>query len=256
MSSDSATTSSSTIFDLEKSLVRSLPKAIFYIPNFISSTEEAQLLREIASQPKPKWTVLTHRRLQTHPSALTKNNVLLAAPLPPWLESIVPRMQQLKIWDNSPHKKPNHVLINEYKPGEGIMPHEDGGAYFGCVATVSLGAPIVLDLYSKHTRADSGEFGEAESGVQKSTRLPKWRILQEPRSLLITTNDMYTDHLHGIQDITADENLNETTIANWTLLGHKEAFSNGRYERQTRTSLTYRDVLKVSNVGKLFGGRK
>jgi alkylated DNA repair protein alkB family protein 6 len=67
---------------------------------------------------------------------------------------------------------------------------------------------------------------------------------------------MYTDHLHGIQNITADEDLNETTVANWTLLGDKEAFSIGRYERQTRTSLTYRDVIKVSNVGKLFGGRK
>lgn len=183
MSSHSATTTS-TIPSLEESLVQSLPKTVYYIPNFISSAEEAQLLREIVSQPKPKWTILTHRRLQTHPSALTKNNVLLAAPLPPWLESIVPRMQQLKIWDNAPHKKPNHVLINEYNPGEGIMPHEDGGAYFGCVATVSLGASIVLDLYSKHTNADSGESGEAEAGAQKSTRFPKWRILQEPRRLV------------------------------------------------------------------------
>ncbi|KAF8543944.1 hypothetical protein BDD12DRAFT_818441 [Trichophaea hybrida] len=157
-----------TTTSLDGYVVKSLPESVHYIPNFISTVEESQLLHEIHSQPKPKWTILKHRRLQTHPSSLTASNVLLAASLPAWLSSLVPRMRALGIWDSSPHKAPNHVLINEYNPGEGIMPHEDGGAYYGCVATVSLGAPIVLDIYEK-----------VEGGI----RLPKWRILQEPRRL-------------------------------------------------------------------------
>jgi alkylated DNA repair protein alkB family protein 6 len=169
MSDSAASKPNATTASLDGYLVKSMPNAVHYISNFISPVEESQLLQEIHSQPKPKWTVLSHRRLQTHPYALTASNVLLAAPLPAWLSSLVPRMQALGIWDLSPHAAPNHVLINEYNPGEGIMPHEDGGAYYGCVATVSLGAPIVLDIYEK---------------AEGATRLPKWRILQEPRRLV------------------------------------------------------------------------
>lgn len=150
-------------------LVSSLPSSLHYIPDFVSPAEEAQLLLAIASQPKTKWTVLSHRRLQTYPSPLSASNALLAAPLPPWLASLIPRLQSLGIWDTSPHGAPNHVLINEYRPGEGIMAHEDGGAYYPTVATVSLGAPIVLDIYEKGG----------------SRVVPRWRILQEPRRSVV-----------------------------------------------------------------------
>ena len=33
----------------------------------------------------------------------------------------------------------NHVLVNEYKPGDGIMPHTDGPAYVPIVATITTG---------------------------------------------------------------------------------------------------------------------
>ena len=29
-----------------------------------------------------------------------------------------------------PEHHPNHVLLNKYKPGDGIMPHSDGPAYY------------------------------------------------------------------------------------------------------------------------------
>jgi len=122
------------------------------------------------------------------------------------------------------------------------MAHEDGPAYYPMVATVSLGASIVLDIYEK------SEGGQPE---------PKHRILQEPRSLLVTTDTLYTSHLHGIQDFAADENLSPATITNWDLLRDASAFSDGRYERQVRTSLTYRDVLKVGKpIQNLFGRKK
>lgn len=68
---------------------------------------------------------------------------------------------------------------------------------------------------------------------------------------------MYTNYMHGIDSVEADENIGPQTVANWDLLADKDAFVEERYERQTRTSLTYRDVLKVSKLGnKLFGARK
>ena len=83
--------------------------------------------------------------------------------------------------------------------------------------------------------------------------VPAWRILQEPRSLLITTEDVYTEYLHGIADIKEDVDLTEGTVANWALLKSRSSFENGRNPRQTRTSLTYRDVVKVSKLGNKLG---
>ena len=126
------------------------------------------------------------------------------------------------------------------------MPHEDGQAYHPIVATVSLGGSIVLDVMEK----------AVEDGP--STR-KRWRILQEPRSLLITTGSAYIDTLHGISEVKVDEDLNANTVADWNLLGDKQRVidADGRSERQTRISLTFRDVLKVSNVAsKIFGRPK
>jgi alkylated DNA repair protein alkB family protein 6 len=65
--------------------------------------------------------------------------------------------------------------------------------------------------------------------------------------LLITTGEMYTDYLHGIEEITIDEDLNGKTVVNWPLLSNPDRWM-GKIERQTRTSLTFRDVLKVVKI--------
>ncbi|PIO55345.1 hypothetical protein TELCIR_23269, partial [Teladorsagia circumcincta] len=41
----------------------------------------------------------------------------------------------------------NHVLVNEYVPGQGIMPHTDGPAFFQLVSNVTMGSHTLLDLY-------------------------------------------------------------------------------------------------------------
>ena len=117
---------------------------------------------------------------------------------------------------------------------------QDGAAYHPVVCTVSLGASLCLNIYR------SKEDGALDPE-------PAWRILQEPRSLLITTEDLYTEYLHGIADLDEDVDLSETTIANWALLRSPAAFETGRNRRQTRTSLTYRDVMKVSKLGNKLG---
>lgn len=147
-------------------------------------------------------------------------------------------------FQDSPHGQPNHVLINEYLSGQGIMPHKDGPAYFPMVCTISLGTALCLDLYE--TRSDGTRDTQAFA-----------KILQEPRSLLITTDLLYTDYMHGITEQIEDKNLNSTTVANWDLLRSRDDLIEGCVLRKTRTSLTYRDVIKVASVKKfgIFGKR-
>jgi alkylated DNA repair protein alkB homolog 6 len=177
-----------------------------------------------------------------------KNALIDSQALPEWLQhpvisrllSIPVSADEPNVFASSPHGRPNHVLINEYPPNSGIMPHKDGSAYFPVVCTVSLGSSLCLNLYK------SKEDGALDPE-------PVWRILQEPRSLLITTGDLYTDYLHGIDAISKDVNLSEQTIANWSLLRSPSLFQTGEHERETRISLTYRDVLKVSKLGSKLG---
>ena len=75
-------------------------------------------------------------------------------------------------------------------------------------------------------------------------------MLLERRSLFLMLDDMYTGHLHGIQERTTD-----------TIDEHIVNLDESRYKigdtltRSTRVSLTIRHVPKVLKV-KLFGGRK
>ena len=173
-------------------------------------------------------------------------NALLNSPLPQWLvDPIIPRILSIPretsgeyshIFDDSPHGAPNHVLINEYLPGQGIMAHKDGSAYHPVVCTISLGASLCLDI-----------FGSKEDGA--TDHEPRWKIFQEPRSLLITTSNLYTDFLHGIAEVDEEIDLSASTVSNWDHLASKDEITHGRLNRGVRTSLTYRDVIKVSKLG-------
>ena len=263
---------------LSSTLIPKLPPSAYYIPSFVTPAEESLLLHHIANAPLPTWKTLSHRRLQAYPSTLSNTNALLAAPLPPWLaEPILPRILALysdsihrskdetygngqfdrgevrrtiqeNIFSGSPHGRPNHCLVNEYLPGQGIHPHEDGGAYWPVVCTVSLGSHTVLDISAKRVADDSSAIYKGEQW--------KWRILQERRSLLISTDEVYTGHLHGIEGVEVDEDLGPEGIVNWNLLCDPGAFREGTKEREKRISLTFRDVLKVKTLGKAFGGLK
>lgn len=210
--------------------------------------------------PAQRWTHLSHRRLQAIPSTLTKNNTLLASPLPVYLSNpIVDRFKALGIFDHTPHQQPNHVLINEYKSGEGIMPHEDGDAYAPVVATVSLGSSLCLDILPKPPASqENGSDVADETTEEEEFKIPT-RIYQEPRSLLVTTGAAYRRLMHGIAPIDVDEGLCAETVANWGLLREESKVKieaeGGRSKRETRVSLTYRDVLKVSAAAsKILGG--
>ncbi|KAI7338235.1 hypothetical protein KC354_g17512 [Hortaea werneckii] len=265
--------------ELEQYRIPDAPASLYYIPNFITPEEEQHILESI---PPNKWISLSHRRLQAIPSRLSNTNTLLASPLPNWLaHPITDRFKDLKIFSDSPHGGANHCLINEYHPGQGIMPHEDGAAYHPVVATVSLNGSLVLEITPKTSPSSPTEDQTSSSSSSSSSlsssqdlssssssstetphpppRKTPWRILQEPRSLLLTTEPAYSTTLHGIPSVHADTELTSSTVANWDQLSsstrEKIAADGDRNERATtRISLTFRDVRKVSSLGmKVFG---
>lgn len=132
----------------------------------------------------------------------------------------------------------NHVLVNHYEPGQGILPHTDGPAYSPWAAILSLGSAAVFDFWRDHAHAASG-------------MLPALSLLLPPRSLLIFSEDAYQKHLHGLADrscdtlegianasVTVADDVNGGATASW----RRQLQSDGSLRREERYSLTIRHV--------------
>ena len=200
----------------------------YYIPNFISVSQQQELIRNIYASPKPKWTTLSNRRLQNwggypHPKGMVPEQI------PKWLIRYIEMVSATRLFDA---KTPNHVLINEYLPGQGIMPHLDGPLYHPVVVNVSLNSHTVMNFY------------EPIRDKSKDTSLEKrykFSFLLEPQSLLCLQNEMYEDVLHGIEEKMSDdikcENIKNMNIP-----------TAGTLVREKRISLTIRHVEKVLKI--------
>ncbi|EFO27748.1 hypothetical protein LOAG_00731 [Loa loa] len=215
-------------------VVKKAPPTIRYIPNFITEEEEKFLLSKVYSVPKPKWQQLLNRRLQNwggivskevlipdgaipsvHFSAfigivgvldcgLKKNSLhmwwivsghspILTVPKIPWLNSVIDKLMTLG--DTfPPNRRPNHVLINEYLPGQGIMAHTDGPAFYPMVTTISLGSDTIIDYYKP--------IDPERNNVKQKRYVGS--VLLERRSLILVSDDAYTKYLHEIADRTFD----------------------------------------------------
>lgn len=148
------------------------------------------------------------------------------------------------------------------------QPHEDGPSYHPVVATLSVGSHAVFNYFRYND--DNDALTEQASAAPMNGKgrpidpNPLTSVLLERRSLIITTGDLYTRHLHGIQSIEEDrfpDNVTaETTIANAALIGDTATrdvvLHGGTLKRGIRYSLTCRDVERVVNAAGLAIGRR
>ncbi|XP_028291750.1 alpha-ketoglutarate-dependent dioxygenase alkB homolog 6 [Gouania willdenowi] len=225
--------------DLKQFVLSDAPPTVFYIQDFITEDEEVYLLQQVYNSPKTKWTQLSGRRLQNwggfpHPKGM------LTERIPDWLQKYCENISSLGAFSG---KLANHVLVNEYKPGEGIMPHEDGALYHPTVTTLSLGSHTLLDFYTPVTSLEASAPQTEENRYQFS-------LLLRPRSLLILQDDMYNNLLHGIQGCTQDTLTDK--VVNLPTAGGS---AGDTLTRDTRVSLTIRHVPKVMKA-KLMLGKK
>ncbi|CAM8910280.1 unnamed protein product [Rhodiola kirilowii] len=249
---------------MSKFRIGSLP-TLYYIPDFVTADEQTLLLNNINQAPLAKWKTLKNRRLQNWGGVVHEKG-LLSQNLPPWLSNLTRRISERTGLFPSAI---NHVLINEYLPDQGIMPHQDGPAYFPVVAILSLGSPAVMDFtpHSKLTLSDTSKDPNQDCCSEASEmEACKWvdnhhpfSVLLMPHSLLIFKDEAYSDYLHGIKDsrvqqipgavnlhdllerneldhlLDSEKNLTETNTQDTTTICRST----------TRISLTCRLVLKV-----------
>ena len=78
------------------------------------------------------------------------------------------------------------------------QPHEDGPVYHPVVATVSLGSHSILHYYQYAKEPGSTGNTSLPSGEGRVvSSIPVMSVLLERRSLIITTDEMYSSRLHG-----------------------------------------------------------
>ncbi|KAJ4721803.1 alpha-ketoglutarate-dependent dioxygenase alkB-like 6-like [Melia azedarach] len=243
-------------------IVGNLP-TLMYVPDFITNTEETELLNNIYGAPLSKWKSLKSRRLQNW-GGIVHEKGLLPQDLPPWLTKITQRINEKSGLFPSAI---NHILINEYLPNQGIMPHQDGPAYFPVVAILSLGSPVVME-FTPHSKLKKDVDEQTSNGEAFVTETNEWKenhhpfsILLMPCSLLIFKDNAYSDYLHGIKDNHMhqyDGVINETeALTHLGMDSSEKAVEVTRsgdtkviHRTSTRISLTCRLVFKVHK--KLF----
>jgi alkylated DNA repair dioxygenase AlkB len=175
------------------------PDGLAYCPNFLSDFEEAELIAWIDAHP---WNVEYSRRRQFYGRSY----------LDPHVETMVPSLFQIlakRLYDEGfVTAPPDHVLINEYKPGQGIAAHLDEMPHPASqVVTISL-----LDTYPM-------EF--ARIGTEE--KFEQWL---ERRSVAVMSGASRIDWTHEIIKRKADV-----------------VQGGGRRMRGRRVSITYRTML-------------
>ena len=108
---------------------------------------------------------------------------MIAEPIPDWLQQYVNRINSVDgIFKEG--IQANHVLVNEYLPGNGILPHLDGPLFYPVISTISLGSSVALDFYDpidNKNSSDSTQFQDRH----------KFSIYVQPRSLLVLCDQLY-----------------------------------------------------------------
>ena len=210
---------------------------VCYIPDFISAQEEARILQCIYALPAPQWTQLQHRRLQQWPpdaagaEARATPDGHPPAGLPPWLAAVCESLVGAGVFPEA--HAPNHVLVNEYLSGQGIMAHTDGPSYWPLVAIISLQSTACMHFQPRLDTAAIGRGGAGPAG-------PVQTLVLRPRSLLVFAEAAFTDHLHGIDAVEAEVAGARAPVANAELAGCR---AGEEIVRGTRLSLTVRQRL-------------
>jgi alkylated DNA repair dioxygenase AlkB len=183
-----------------------LPAGLTFVPDFVSASEEDELLEFLDDPRQASWSNDLARRVQHFGFRYNyKLRAVSAADrvpdAPPIIQALGERLVDLGYFTS----QPDQIIVNEYQPGQGISPHIDRETCFGSsVASLSLGSDAVMDFRSP-----------SAAGA----------VLLRARSLVVLMDDARYSWQHSIAQRRNDE------IAGLELT------------RRRRVSLTFRTVV-------------
>ena len=168
--------------------------------------------------------------------------------LPQWLSELSTVLVNRNIFPED--LAPNHVLVNQYQPGEGIMHHTDGPLYLDRVVIISLGYPSLMSFKPRLKTENIGE--DYEDNVERCANDNCINILLRPNSLLFFSKEAYSSWLHGIDKwdsvLPGHETIDDAFkayISNKENIIDKASVSESNFnhdDESIRTSLTIRHM--------------
>lgn len=202
-----------------------LLQSVYYVPSFLPDEWQRATLRYLRSLPEHpdgsggaaggrapgsgserdhhgRWTQLRHARRRV---ALFDASLDTSGRLPGPLGAVARALAESGAFPPDSMGgcgPPNHVLVNEYRPGEGIMAHTDGPAYEERTCTISIGGGDALLKFSPRRRADGTEKkhdARSERAAGDGTTLEL--LLCGSGSLVVFSGEAYINHCHFIDEV-------------------------------------------------------
>jgi alkylated DNA repair dioxygenase AlkB len=177
---------------------------LYYIEDFLNPEEQTELLENINSQEWRNTEATGIQRRVQHYGYIYKyvgrqGSLDTTKPIPEFLKPLQARLEDIT------HRKFDQIIVNEYKPGEGIATHSDDPKLFGdTVVSVSLGSGAIMNFNPMNDPKNMKD------------------VYLEPGSAVFLTEDARYSWQHSIAKRKTD-----------TLRGKKVA-------RGTRVSITFR----------------
>ena len=193
---------------------------LYYYSSFLSPSEATWLHEDVLSSSRP-WHSLPHSGRQVQQWDFRSSEV----PTPAHLSLLADALVSANVF--SQDLPPNHVLINQYKSGGGILPHTDGPSYYPLTATVSLCSSALMQF---RPRLLPSEIGVATQEVTTEALLA-------PGSCLVFSDSYYTGMLHSIPPAPLSSPVTASRLC------FNAAEEGEVVERGYRMSLTFRHKL-------------
>ena len=192
--------------------------SVFYVPNFLSTEDEAELLAHAGSIPESLWCAAGGRRL-AHFGGVPHGSGMFPEDRPAFIESVLAQLERFGCFAGiGEHAcSPNHVLMNEYDPrcGGAIAPHKDGSLYEPNVAILSLQSPCLFEFL-------------AAAAQEEGNKQVVQSILVMPRSLLVFRGVAYRQYWHGIRARRGVDVRAEDVVVSGA---HRSDHGNGRWTK-------------------------
>jgi alkylated DNA repair dioxygenase AlkB len=189
------------------------PNGLELKENFISEQEEENLISYLDSN---QWNgkgiepngELKRRTLQFGALFRYKTRKVESeiSPLPVEFDYLLQRLNSVGLYQS---ERCNHLVVNEYQKGQGIMPHIDSKSLFGnTICSLSLLSDCTMEF-------------------ENSTTKETFSILLPRQSLLILQNDIRYNYKHSISKNLVDK------------------YNGVEIERSRRVSLTFRTIIST-----------